>query len=173
MNVYFLLISRYISFPFRSEVFPSLDVFIITQRARFVKPSMLFFLAISKILASPAKHADLVVCATDGQGFFLGVHSLGLINIIDAIREPDTAVSAEVLNRVNGLACGLTLNAISSDLPASLIIDLFTILESHAIVFSELDNGANVNHVISLSGLFGFSFPYCDYSIAWIRESVY
>ena len=110
---------------------------------------MLFFLAIGQIPARPAIYADLIARLADFKRLLLGLNSLGFVDIVDAIREPDTAVSAEVLDRVNGLACGLTFNAIGGDLPAGLVIDFLAIFKGHAVVFSELTNRTNVNHVVN------------------------
>ena len=114
------------------------------------------FLAVSQIPARPAIYADLIARLADFKRLLLGLHSLGLINIIDAIRKPYTAVSAEVLNRIDSFAGGLTFNAIGSDLPAGLVIDLLAMFEGQTVVFSELENRTNVNHVISLPGFVGF-----------------
>ena len=78
----------------------------------------------------------------------LGLHSLGLVNIIDAIRKPHTAVSAEVLNRIDSFAGGLTFNAIGSDLLGGLVVDLLAMFKGQAVIFSELENRTNVNHVV-------------------------
>ena len=117
---------------------------------------MQFFLAIGKIPARPAIYADLIARLANFKRLLLGLHSLGLVNIIDAIRKPHTAVSAEVLNRSDSFAGGLTFNAIGSDLPAGLVVDLLAMFEGQTVVFSELENRTNVNHVISLPGFVGF-----------------
>ena len=107
------------------------------------------FLAIGQIPARPAIYADLIARLADFKRLLLGLNSLGLVDIVDAIREPDAAISAEVLDRVNGLACGLTFHAVGSDLPAGLVVDFLAIFKGHAVVFSELDDRANVNHVVN------------------------
>ena len=114
------------------------------------------FLAVSQIPARPAIYADLIARLADFKCLLLGLYSLGLVNIIDAVRKPHTAVSAEVLNRIDSFAGGLTFNAIGSDLPAGLVIDLLAMFEGQTVVFSELENRTNVNHVISLPGFVGF-----------------
>ena len=134
---------------------------------------MQFLLAIGKIPARPAIYADLIARLADFKRLLLGLHSLGLVNIIDAVRKPHTAVSAEVLNRIDSFAGGLTFNAIGSDLPAGLVVDLLAMFEGQAVIFSELENRTNVNHVVIPFRFGRFSFPYCDYSIAPIRDSVY
>lgn len=131
------------------------------------------FLAVSQIPARPAIYADLIARLADFKRLLLGLHSLGLVNIIDAIRKPHTAVSAEVLNCIDSFAGGLTFNAISSDLPAGLIVDLLAMFEGQTVIFSELENRTNVNHVVIPFRFVWFSFPYCDYSITQIRDSVY
>ena len=108
---------------------------------------MQFLLAIGKIPARPAIYADLIARLADFKRLLLGLHSLGLVNIIDAVRKPHTAVSAEVLNRIDSFAGGLTFNAIGSDLPAGLVVDLLAMFEGQAVIFSELKNRTNVNHV--------------------------
>ena len=117
---------------------------------------MQFLLAIGKIPARPAIYADLIARLADFKRLLLGLHSLGLVNIIDAVRKPHTAVSAEVLNRIDSFAGGLTFNAIGSDLPAGLVVDLLAMFEGQTVIFSELTDRTNVNHVISLSGFVGF-----------------
>ena len=134
---------------------------------------MQFLLAIGKIPARPAIYADLIARLADFKRLLLGLHSLGLVNIIDAVRKPHTAVSAEVLNRIDSFAGGLTFNAIGSDLPAGLVVDLLAMFEGQTVIFSELENRTNVNHVVIPFRFGRFSFPYCDYSIAQIRDSVY
>lgn len=104
------------------------------------------FLAIGEIPARPAIYADLITRLADFKRLLLGLNSLGLVDIVDAIREPDAAVSAEVLDRIDSFAGGLTLHAIGGDLPAGLVIDFLAIFKGHAVVFSELDDRANVNH---------------------------
>ena len=134
---------------------------------------MQFFLAIGKIPARPAIYADLIARLADFKRLLLGLHSLGLVNIIDAVRKPHTAVSAEALNRIDSFAGGLTFNAIGSDLPAGLVVDLLAMFESQTVVFSELENRTNINHVVIPFRFCEFSFPYCDYSITQIRDFVY
>ena len=134
---------------------------------------MQFLLAVGEIPARPAIYADLIARLANFKRLLLGLHPLGLVNIIDAVRKPYTAVSAEVLNRVNSFAGGLALYAIGGDLPAGLVVDFLAIFKSHAVVFSELANRTNVNHVVIPFRFGRFSFPYCDYSIAPIRDSVY
>ena len=107
---------------------------------------MQFFLAIGEIPARPAIYADLIARLANFERLLLGLDSLGLVDIVDAIREPNTAVSAIFLDRVNGFACGLTLYAIGGDLPAGLVIDFLAIFEGQTVVFSEFENGTNVNH---------------------------
>ena len=106
------------------------------------------FLAVSQIAARPAIYADLIARLADFKRLLLGLHSLGLVNIIDAIRKPHTAVSAEVLNRIDSFAGGLTFNAIGSDLLAGLVPDNLAMFEGQTVIFSELENRTNVNHVV-------------------------
>lgn len=134
---------------------------------------MQFLLAIGEIPARPAIYADLIARLADFKRLLLGLHSLGLINEPSIVAIPYTAVSAEVLNRVDSFAGGLTFNAVGSDLPAGLVVDFLAIFEGHAVVFSELANRTNVNHVVIPFRFGRFSFPYCDYSIAPIRDFVY
>ena len=110
---------------------------------------MQFFLAVGEIPARPAIYADLIARLANFKRLLLGLHPLGLVNIIDAVRKPHTAVSAEVLNRVDSFAGGLALNAVGSDLPAGLVVDFLTIFEGHAVVIGELTNRTNVNHVVN------------------------
>ena len=107
------------------------------------------FLAIGQIPARPAIYADLIARLADFKRLLFGLNSLGTVDIVDAIREPDAAVSAEVLDRVNGLACGLTFHAIGGDLPAELVINFLAIFKSQTVIFSEFDDRANVNHVVN------------------------
>ena len=120
---------------------------------------MQFLLAIGKIPARPAIYADLIARLADFKCLLLGLYSLGLVNIIDAVRKPHTAVSAEVLNRIDSFAGGLTFNAIGSDLPAGLVVDLLAMFEGQTVVFSELEDRTNVNHVVIPSRFVWVSLP--------------
>ena len=106
------------------------------------------FLAVSQIPARPAIYADLIARLADFKRLLLGLHSLGLVNIINAVRKPHAAVAAIFLDRVNGFAGGLTFNAISGDLPAGLVIDLLAMFKGQTVIFSELENRTNVNYVV-------------------------
>ena len=117
---------------------------------------MQFLLAIGKIPARPAIYADLIARLADFKRLLLGLHSLGLVNIIDAIRKPYTAVSCICFDCVNSFTRCLALYALGSDLPAGLVPNNLAIFERHAVVVSELTDRTNVNHVISLSGFVGF-----------------
>ena len=88
------------------------------------------FLAVSQIPARPAIYADLIARLADFKRLLLGLHSLGLVNIIDAIRKPHTAVSCICFDCVNSFTCCLALYALGSDLPAGLIIDFLAIFNA-------------------------------------------
>ena len=151
----------------------SFDTLSIAEKGLFVKPYMQFLLAVSQIPARPAIYTDLIARLADFKRLLLGLHPLGLVNIIDAVGEPYTAVSAEILNGVDSFAGGLTLNAVSSNLPTGLVIDFLAIFKGQAVIFSEFENRTNVNHVVIPFRFGRFSFPYCDYSIAPFQDSVY
>lgn len=114
----------------------------------FCQALYLIFLAVSKIPARPAIYADLIARLADFKRLLLGLHSFGLVNIIDAVREPNAAVAAIFLDRIDSFAGGLTFNAISGDLPAGLVVDLLAMFEGQTVIFSEFENRTNVNHVV-------------------------
>ena len=117
---------------------------------------MQFFLAIGKIPARPAIYADLIARLADFKRLLLGLYPLGTVDIVDAIGEPNAAVSCIRFDCVNSFTRCLALYALGSDLPARLVLNNLAIFERHAVVVGELTDRTNVNHVISLSGFVGF-----------------
>ena len=106
------------------------------------------FLAVSQISARPAIYADLIARLADFKRLLLGLHSLGTVDIVDAIGEPNAAVAAIFLDCVNGFACGFTLHALGSHLPAGLVPDNLAMFEGQTVIVGELENRTNVNHVV-------------------------
>ena len=105
------------------------------------------FLAVGQGHLAPVKHADLITSPADLQGFPLRVDAVALVDVVDTAGEPDPAVAAVGLNRVNGLAIRAALDAFGGDLPAGLVGDGLAVLESEAVILGQLANRANVDHL--------------------------
>jgi hypothetical protein len=110
-------------------------------------------LAVSQSHCAPTEDTDLVVRSADFHRFALGVHSEGVVDVVDTILQPDTAVTAHSLNRLDGFFCALGFDAVVSYLPTALVGDNLTIFQGQATVFSNLFNSSNVNHFVSLLSL--------------------
>jgi hypothetical protein len=83
---------------------------------------------------------------TDGQCLSLGVHSETVVNVVDAIFQPDAAVAAHGSNRLDGFFCTLGFDAVVGYLPAALVGYDFAILQSQAIVVGEFADSSYINH---------------------------
>ena len=72
---------------------------------------------------------------------------MALVDVVHTIREPNPAVTAESLNRIDRFACALGFHAFRGHLPTAFISDRLAVLESQAVIVSQLEDRANVNHV--------------------------
>ena len=113
-------------------------------------------LAVSQAHRPPAQNADLIVCLADFHRFSFSAYSERMVNVVNAVFQPHSAVTAHLPNGLDSFLCGGHCDAVVSHLPAGLVGDFLAELQGQAVVVSQLANGANVNHCfyfLSLGGL--------------------
>lgn len=126
----------------------------------FVNPLFVFFLAVGKIFPGPAKNRNLIMGPPDFQGLFFGIYPTAFVDVIDAVGEPDPAVTAICLNRINGFSGSCNFDALGGNLPACFIGDWLAVFQGKTVVISQLFDTPDINHV----------FPF---QISWGRQVLY
>ena len=80
-------------------------------------------LAVSQAHCPPAEDTNLIVLSANRYRLSLGVHSVTVVNVVDAIAVPYATVAAHCTNRLDCIFCTLSLNAVVCYLPAAFVGD--------------------------------------------------
>ena len=118
-------------------------------------------LAVSQPHCPPAEDRNLIAGSANFHGLSLRAHSVALVNVVDAFAVPYSAISTVGFHRIDCRPCVRGFYAFGGNLPTAFVGDCFAVLQGQAVIFSQFQNRADVNH---------FCLPLflCVLIIAWI-----
>ena len=132
---------------------------------------MVYCLTIHQPHCSPSEDAYLIAGSSNLKSFPLCAYAMALVDVVDALAIPYTAVAFVGSYGFDSLFSGATLDAFGSDLITALVSDGFAAFEGETVVISEFANCANVNHMYYLPFLVYLIIPYYNRFVKWFWKN--